>query len=229
MRTGLTHIVVGAGALLLGLLLGGMGPRAQVRALEAKLAESRRCDEGIADDLAAMFGGRPWSPKARRRVSTPVSAPVVAEPDEPRVPDAGSPGTPAPEDGDNTTVDREEVLALARDTLELRYTQAREALIQRADPTPEQLEAIDAAIQRMNDDLFALAETFLEEAKRDGQPSRRDTMEFAADTLDVLLKAEDALRDQLDEEQLAALDEESLDPTAYIEPAFIDLLGNADR
>jgi hypothetical protein len=49
-------------------------------------------------------------------------------------------------------------------------------------------------------------------------------MEFGADALDVLLSAEDAMRNTLTPAQRAAMDEEALDPLSWIDPSLLDVL-----
>jgi hypothetical protein len=55
-------------------------------------------------------------------------------------------------------------------------------------------------------------------------PTRRDAMEFAADALDSMLLAEDAMRSALDADQIDQLDEAALDPFSYVSPELVDLL-----
>ncbi|MCA9566692.1 MAG: hypothetical protein KC656_02575 [Myxococcales bacterium] len=233
-RFSAVQALVGVFALVLGLVIGGLGPRAQVRDLEAKLAEQQECKGGVGSDIANVFRGRPWedgepTPRRRRVVHTEPEA-------------APDPGTPAPEpepgihiqfgDDAEKAQSKEEIdesLDLAREALELRYAQAREALLQDADPTEEQLAKVDAAISRMNEDLVVLARDLATVAKRDEEPGRREAMEFAADTIDVLLRAEDDLRASLDPAQIAALQDESLDPMSYVDPQIIDILGELNR
>ena len=56
------------------------------------------------------------------------------------------------------------------------------------------------------------------------EPTRRDAMEFAADALDAMLVAEDAMRSSLDAEQLADLPDGALDPFSYVAPELVDVL-----
>ena len=117
---------------------------------------------------------------------------------------------------------------MAREAMELRRTQARAALAE-AGVSDEQLSSIDEAMDRMNQDLSALTETFVATVQEGGEPDRREMMMFAADTLDVLLEGEDALYGVLDEEQRADIDDAALDPFSYIDGGVVDALMQLER
>jgi hypothetical protein len=74
-----------------------------------------------------------------------------------------------------------------------------------------------------------LGQDLVAEVRENGQPSRRDSMAFAADALDILITAEDAIGGSLTDDQRAAMDDESLDPFSYVDPALLDLLAEIDR
>ncbi len=81
----------------------------------------------------------------------------------------------------------------------------------------------------MNADLRVLATEFVAVYKESGEePSRRDMMAFAADSLDVLITTEDALTGSLAPEQQDALSEESLDPLSYVDGSLVDVLAELD-
>lgn len=116
----------------------------------------------------------------------------------------------------------DEALSAARDAMALRQRQAWAALEEQARPNREQMADIESALDDMNAELRLLAEDFVARI-RDGEPSRRDAMLFAADTLDVLLEADERLFSALDEDQRAALQEETLDPMSYVDPGLLDV------
>lgn len=233
MKSGAVTGLVGVFALVAGLVIGGLGPRAQVHALEKQLAEAAECKGSqMGSELANVFRGRPWEDgeEPRRRVRR-IRTPEQPEPAEP-VEEAKPEGIQIQIGDDQPELDPEELsesLEMAREALELRYTQARAALLQDADPTDEQLEVIDASVARMNDDLVTLARDLAEKVRSGEQPERRETMEFAAETLDVLLVAEDDLRNALTPEQIGRMQDASLDPMSYVDPSLIDILGDLNR
>jgi hypothetical protein len=230
------HVVVAVIALVVGIAVGGLGPRAEVRALRAQLDEAGDCAGGaVGSEIANVFRGRPWEEGEGTSGRRVIPANDGAHP-----PDAGPPldsdtpkGEPDPEgfrvnwssgDGEDQPANPEEAMKLAREAMELRYAQARAALLEDAKPSDDQLATIDGAMERMNDQLVGLARDLVDQVKDGGEPSRRDTMLFAAETLDVLLTAEGDLRGALTEEQLGAMQDESLDPLSYVDPAIVDLL-----
>lgn len=232
------QILVAVFALVLGLVIGGIGPRAQVRSLEQQLAEANECPTStMGSEIANVFRGRPWEDEQRprrrvRKIETPDPKPVAESAEAGEEPKDDEGGIRFEfGDGEKTmTPDELEAnLDLAREALEIRYAQAREALLQDADPTPEQVQAIDDAMGRMNDDLLTLAHELTDTVNSGEEPTRRDTMAFAAETLDVLLQAEDDLRGALSEDQIGALQDESLDPMSYVDPALIDVFSELDR
>lgn len=118
---------------------------------------------------------------------------------------------------------------MMRDAMSLRQTQARAALDEEASPSDEQWDAIDGAIQDMNVNLQALAGELVDTLGSGEEPSRREAMLFAADTLDVMLEADDRLYESLTAEQRESMDEDVLDPFAHIDPGVIDIFMELDR
>ena len=202
-RWGAAHLLLAAVALVVGLVIGGLGPRSEARGLREKLDElsSRECASGndMGKQIAEVFRGRPLASNLPDvQVDEPTAEPETepASDEEPRSrrgkrgqgfqididgEDGSEPQTP------------EEAVAMAREAMELRRTQARAALAE-AGVSDEQLSSIDEAMDRMNQDLSALTETFVATVQEGGEPDRREMMMFAADTLDVLLETRSVTR-----------------------------------
>ncbi|MEQ1500800.1 MAG: hypothetical protein ABMB14_01150 [Myxococcota bacterium] len=230
-RDGLAkQLVLAAVMVVVGLVIGGIGPRSEVRSLRARLdeLEHRPCQNTTGRDLAGLFRGRPWdggaAPEAAPDEPTdaPPDAPVVVVPTDP---DGARPGDAPPGEAAGPSPDE---LDAIRDAMELRRTQALAALREQAGASDEQMAQVDEVVQGMNDDLRALAEEFVA-TTREGEPSRRDLMTFASDTLDVLIGTEDALYGALPEDQREGLTDEALDPTAYVDGSIVDLFAELDR
>ena len=119
---------------------------------------------------------------------------------------------------------REEGLEKARTALELRRTQARAALDERAKLEDWQEEAFDEAVNKMNDALEEMAEKVAPLVKREQPPSRREAMHLAAEALDVFIAADESFASILNAEQYQAAGEEAVDPLSYIDPALLDML-----
>src|SRR5688500_673019 len=123
----LRQILLAAVALVVGVIVGGILPRARVRGLEAELAAAEECQRGgMGSEIASMLGGA-RAVEDRRRDEVP------------DVPDAGDtegdalPGDDAAEGGVEVRLgddeDAPESMAAMREALELRRTQARAALV----------------------------------------------------------------------------------------------------
>lgn len=234
------YIAVAAVAIVVGVLLGGLGPRAEVRDLKQHIREldEAPCTNQFGRDLALLMGQG-----VGRNTSQPLPFDDgTADADEERSPEEIAADNPAAAEMarelDEAEAEAEEDLREAvraglsddeelealRTALELRRAQARAAVREQIDPDDEQWEIIDGAVEDMNGTLIGLGEELTEMLAAGEEPTRRDAMEFSADALDALLEAEDRMRGALDDEQLGDLDDEALDPFSYIDPALIDVL-----
>jgi hypothetical protein len=219
---GAKHLILAVLMLLVGLVAGGVGPRAEVRSLREQVSEleERPCERGTGRQIAQVFGGRAWE--------APRPAPGGAEP-------AGE--EPAGEEheveldlgGEGEQPDGPENLDMMKEALLLRRSQALAALREQAGASDEQMEKVDAIVDDMNASLRALAEEFVQTVQDGQEPSRRDLMLFASDTLDVLIEAEDSLYGALPPEQREALEDQVLDPTSYVDGSVVDVLAELDK
>jgi len=216
------HAITASFAMVLGLVLGGLPARSEIRSVRAELATLRKRDCGVGRGLAGLFSGGPMVERARRPPEEPAARPRTGAPPP-------STARPAPGSAEPRAEPPREN-EFAREALELRRTQARAALLEEADPSAEQLRTFDAAVEEMNGELRDLARIFVDDiAKRDTEPTRHELMVFAADTLDVVLSAGDKMSAALSEEQRRGVTEESIDPLSYVDPALADMLAEIDR
>lgn len=239
------QVALVAVAFLLGIVVGGIPPRAELREIskrqDALQAELRRSTLGA--DLASLFGAghAPGAATGATGSAPPadggVPAPrrpdqIVAEqPEAQRAADELREAQWAAEDQVKKGFQEgpsDEELDLARAALELRRAQARAALEEDADPEREQLDAIDAAAGAMNRKLLSMADELVAMVNDGSPPDRREAMEFAADALDTMLEAEDRMSSALSAEQRAGIDPESLDPFAWVDPALVDAFAKLD-
>ncbi len=223
--------------LVIGLVLGGLGPRAEVRRLEAKVFALERAAARRPPAFTQEITDILTRPAANAPVRTPLG--TVTDPDDApaRRRDWNKP--PRPVQGVDTdrsrTADRaegsaeDEALAVVKDTLAVRAAQARAALFQDIDPTPAQMDEIEAAVEDMNDQLYDVTRSFLERAHRDDIYPRRDTMALGADVLDVLVSTEQRILDGLTPGQRANVREEATDPTSFVDPSLLDLAGEFEN
>lgn len=217
------HALLAAIALVVGLVVGGLFPRAEVRALEARIDEMQEQEcapRRTGEELATLLTRRPVAP--------------APDPEPPPATDDGAPEQPpagaapvAPPAGEPAERPVDEIAAM-QEALDLRRTQARASLVEDADPDPRQLDDFDAAVADMNDELAILADEAVARVREYGEPTRHEMMVFAADTLDVLITAEERMWGSLSDGQLAAVEDEALDPFSYVEPALLDRFAELD-
>ena len=231
-RIGISQVVFAALGIVIGVVIGGLGPREELRSLRAQQRTEARAGRSMGAEVARIFQGRGPAADLDAPPSQVEPEPVLNAP-----PDA-LPGDPSTAPADPELVEGPPAMALPdtesieamRDAMNLRANQAREALIQDADPDEDQLAEIDLAFADMNANLKELATGFVATYQASGaEPSRRDMMAFAADSLDVLIDSEDAITATLTPDQIAALSEESLDPLSYVDGSLVDVLSELDE
>lgn len=233
--------VIAAVTFVAGMALGGVAPRSQMRHLQDQLAglSERDCESGLSQDLRRLLSGNPMGVAA----PAPTTPPIVVQPPEesesdppPMKANEGvhlewNTDDDAPDGGPTDDVPDMTALADAglHDALDLRRTQARARLEETAWPDDGQLAIIDGAYAQMNDDLATIASDFAAEFDPNVQPSRRELMMLAADTLEVMLAAEETVLRSLDDEQFDNVDLESTDPFAHIDPSILNALAEMPR
>ena len=87
-----------------------------------------------------------------------------------------------------------------------------------------QITAFDEATAAMNAELIALTDDLVADVQQNGPPSRRDSMQYAAEALDVMISTEDRMNAVLDDAQRTDAAAESLDPLSYVDPSIVDHL-----
>lgn len=233
-RIGVGALGLAGVAFVAGLVLGGMGPRAEVRRLEDEVFDLKR------DRSGPRLGG-PFGEMFTRALETKEPPPAAPAPDgeDPlkaaltAPPDEGEPLQPPEEPAELDPKEGPESMEAAREAMIARSAQARAALIEDAEPNDEQLAAIDEAIGRMNDRLKGLVARVAEETRDGQEPDRRVSMRIAADGLDAFVQAEDEILSALTPDQLAAVRDEATDPTSFIDvgvfDAFADVAEDIER
>lgn len=220
-------------AFVVGLAVGGFAPRADLRAVQVENEQLRERASGLSPgqritDLLTGGGlsGGGWRDAPVRPVAG--VAPDELEVDAPtREPRAGGGARPASaggseeEAGGGAMASPFEDLEVAAEALELRRAQAREALVQATGADAEEMAVIDAAVDAMNDRLVAVAYDLAEAAAGGGDPDRRTMMIVASEALNALVDAEDAMRSVFPE---IDLDEEVVNPAAFLDPAILDVM-----
>lgn len=212
-----------------GLLIGLWQPRGEVLALRAEVDELRaRADGACAEEGAAARIRDLLGAPAARRGAPPAPVPPTEDPvTPPEQGDGGEiPATPpgvsvgGPEDG-AASPSPEEMARMMEDAMRVRRRQARAALVEQAELEEDDLVRVDAAVERMNEELAGMVEDLVEDATASGRLDRRELMAFAADALEVVISADGALRDVVGDEAVASVDDTALDPLSYLDAAVV--------
>ncbi len=221
------RLLVGMVGILVGVVIGRLGPTEELSAIRAQLAEARSnadCEaRGVGRDLAVLMGSglsMPTGPGASS--PEPDTEQLERELAEAEA-EAELLKDEATQELRRELADDQELQA-ARTALALRRSQARAALIEGADPSDDQLETIDGAVEDMNASLEILAQDLVDMFEEGGEPGRRDAMVFAAEALDTMIAAEDRIWDALDSSQQASVEDGAIDPFSHVDPDLVDVL-----
>jgi len=226
-RPGVATVAAVAAALVVGLVLGGLGPRRDARAVRQQL---ETCEESprtstVGRDIAAALQGRPLPTDA-----LPPGGPRIAEqpafPDEPAPPVevqvVGDTDAPPVAEGEGD-VGLGEQIGLAADVLDMRRAHALQALREDAWLSEDQLDEVNGLYDEMNDDLIVVAEDLADMLAGGAEPDRLEAMTLAAEVLNTMVDTEHSVLDVLDDEQLDALGEDVTDPLSFIDPAVVQV------
>jgi hypothetical protein len=211
------YVLVATAALLVGLLLGGIPTRGEVRRLETEVEEleDRECRPRLGTDFLGALRPQVESPPA-----TAATPPGVDEPE-----DTDTEAAPAADEAPE--LDEDEGPEAMRAVLDARRAQARAALLEQVEPTDAQLDTFDAAVADMNTELRAIAEDLLARVRELGEPPpRREMLLYAADGLDAVIEADTRIREALGD---VDVDDEAVDPLSHVDPALVDLLVELDE
>lgn len=227
-------LVVAACALLLGLFLGGLRPRAELRRLERELAEAREA-AARADGpdvlplalgaLSAAAGERPRGalPPPRFVPAPPEPAAAAPEPRPGDRPDGG------PRRRFFGALRDESSFQAAKAAADVRAAQFRAAFFEQARLAPDKQAAVDETIKAMNEELGQAASSLAESLRGRARVSPRDMADATAKFLEVYRRADDRLKAGLDQTALEALDRARFDLTTQIDlAAFRELIPVAE-
>lgn len=219
-RGWLGSVFVGASMLLVGVVIGGLGPRAALREARAELAQvdPKRCERmAVGREVARAIatGIAQNEATGTARSVRPPRAEVPPEGVTPPAP-ARDPATDAVDLPEPDPAEAERA-RIAADTLDLRRQQALAALREQVRPTPGQLDTIERVVDGMNDELAVIADDLIALIESGEEPTRLDWMIFAADLLDVFIDAETGLADALTDDQLASIDPALIDPFSFVD------------
>ncbi|HMV67032.1 MAG TPA: hypothetical protein PKA64_09290, partial [Myxococcota bacterium] len=176
-RFGVGALGLAAVAFVGGLILGGIGPRQEVRALQDQIFDlkrerSRGGGSQITDMFARVLEGDRGASAPTNPVSPPGEGAPPPDPDDPLL-KALNEAPAADAEPLEPPADEVPDLQAAREMMAARAAQARAALVEDAAPDEAQLARIRAAIARMNDQLIDIVDRFSDQAVDGERPSRR--------------------------------------------------------
>src|SRR4051812_49097950 len=200
-------IVVG---IVLGFLLGGLGPRRELAATKSQIADLetrvKTAEKKAAGRTSERFLGFPAIPEIPRAAPKGSSTP--------RDPDASPEPSPS-----GSPFDRMAAFQLAADAQRARAKQSRTALSEAAKLTHKQEEKVDDVIAKMNEQLTRYAAEMASLSTRLNEGEDPDPVELLSLTKDVssiLLDSQNAFQE-------AAGNPQGLDPSASQVWNYVDL------
>jgi hypothetical protein len=222
-------IVAAALSLVVGIFIGGVGPRAELARTRKELELARGDARGGAASslpFALGLGGLVAAQKeaqqrqaaqAPPRFQPPAEHPQPGEGPAGEAPRAAEPGEGGPEQRRGP-----EVFAVARTAAALRAAQYREAFFARAQLSPENQAAVTATVTDMNRELGIAAEELTRELGRRPKLGPRDMADVGARVLDIYRRADDRFKAGLDEHARAAVEQTDFDMLTQIDLGAVE-------
>ncbi len=232
MGSGKTGIWVAA-SLVFGFVAGAMVTRASYHDLEQELARVReerdqaRQKEGQRLAAPMASGLRAWLENPSRKAPGQGQRGAGQKPAREPVPSESSAvaetASPLPVTGDRRDENRdadsvEERLALATDTWRLRSAQARAGFLEAVHPDEDQVAALDALVERMNEEVQAVVEEALESWDPESGIERRDVVDLGVALGSVYQEVDDEWRQVLTEEQYERARDVDFDVFTQLDP-----------
>jgi hypothetical protein len=221
-------IVAAALCLVLGIFIGGVGPRAELARTrnELELARSNARGGGASTlPFALGLGGLVAAQKQAQQRQADPAPPRFQPPAEPAQP-GGGPAAEAraddPGEGEGQSLRGPEVFAAARTAAALRAAQYREAFFARAQLSPENQAAVTATVTDMNRELGTAAEELTRELGKRSKLGPRDMADVGARVLDIYRRADDRFKAGLDEHARAAVEQTDFDLLTQIDLGAVE-------
>jgi hypothetical protein len=190
-------VVIAAVALLAGLFIGGIGPRAELRQVKKELAEAKEAAARARSSATLPLALGMGSLRAARDRAQAVPRFVV--------PDAGAaePGGAKSDGGRARRLFGDggaQAFAAMKSAADLRAAQFRTAFFDEAGFTPEKEQSFQGIIDKMNQDFAKAADEIAETLKAKGQKVRpRDMADIGSRLLEIYRRADDAFTAGLDD------------------------------
>lgn len=235
-----------AAGVVVGWLLGGIGPRVEVAERDEELADlERRLEEADTGGWRSPVPGLDRilrAPEDERELRVLPPADDGAEEDDGRVGDPavayGDGGVPRSQWRrrwqDRDPDDRLAAFRRAASLQRVRRVQSRAALVQQADLSGEEAREVDAALTEMNDALDGYGEELILLAMSDEPPPARDLLGITHDITGILHRAQLRLEGVVGPDRMGDVDPSALEiwnhvDLARLEPAARAAMQAADR
>lgn len=232
-------IVAAAVALLLGIFIGGLGPRAELARTKEALAEAETRAQQAGTSLPLALGLRSL---VEARAQAEQTAPGERR-DVPRFVPPANDEAPAPPPrpsveieanrtrGDAGTEERRsraDAFRTAKAAADLRAAQYRTAFLDEAKLGPAGVTAVDTSVKTMNDELGRAADEIVKDlAARRERAERlapRDLADIGARVLDIYRRADDQFKAALDDNGRAAVRKTGFDLLTQIDVGAFERL-----
>jgi hypothetical protein len=215
-------VIAAAVALLLGLFLGGLGPRADLRRTQKELAEAKEAAARAGSSAALPLALGMGSLAAARNRAQAVPRFTITD---------GGAGSGAGDDDERPGEDPEArrarrraafgdggAFAAAKSAADVRAAQFRAAFLEEARLPPDRQQAVDASITKMNEAFAKAADEIAETIRAKGEKVRpRDMADIGAKLLDIYRQADDSFRGALDDNGRRAADRTQFDVLTQVD------------
>ncbi len=215
-------------ALLLGVFLGGIGPRGDVRRLEAELAAAKKQAEqarATATPGASMLPSalRALAAAAAEQGREPRAAPPRFLPPEPS---ASAPQSDAGAERRRRGGLRPESIAAAKAGAEMMGAMQKAQFFDQARLTPDKQAAFERLVKEMNEGIAKEMDGVAALVLKQGRPGPtfRAMADVGARLLDVYRRADDQLKASLDDAGRAALEKTRFDMVSQVDLGILDKL-----
>ncbi len=214
-------------ALVAGIVLGAWQPRGELLAMRTeldalKVAGARPCRGGAAESIRSILRADPTSleaPSEGRRVRNVGDAAPTGAPEE------VDGVLPAPDADATPEIQSPDQLREAMNTaLDARRAQALAALVEQGGLEEAEVGMVTDSMDQMNRELRAEVDAFVEGAVAAGEVDRRDIMDFAAESLDIVIAADERMRRSVPAEVYAEVDDAAVDPFSYLSGEALESL-----
>jgi hypothetical protein len=234
----LLAIVTLAVGIVLGFVLGGIGPRGSLEEREEEVARlERELEQADTGGWRSPVPGLDRILRAPRSEGAPL--PAAAGGDERAEPGAEASaegpevvtdgGVPAPrwrerwrERAESSPEDRMATFRRAVSIQRVRRMQSRAALRQQGDLSDEEIEEVDAAFAEMNEELYGHGEELLMLAMGGEPPPARDLLGITHDVTGILHRAQLRLEGVLGPERAAEVDPSALEIWNHVDLAQLE-------